>query len=71
MKRNTKAKKNAYPSSGVLSCAAIWEFLNANVIPGLGLSLAEAVVEAEQSTVAHYHEGFGEIYYCLEGEGAL
>ena len=49
----------------------IRELLNADVIPGLGLSLAEAVVEAGQSTVAHYHQGFDEIYYCLEGEGTL
>jgi len=39
--------------------------------PGLGMSLAEAVVEAGGRTEAHFHTSFDEIYYCLEGAGVL
>lgn len=39
--------------------------------PGLGMSLAEAVVEAGGSTLRHVHTSFDEIYYCLEGTGVL
>ena len=37
----------------------------------LGMSLAEAVVEESQVTAEHRHDGFDEIYYCLEGAGLL
>ena len=37
----------------------------------LGMSLAEAVVEESALTASHRHEGFDEIYYCLEGAGVL
>ena len=40
-------------------------------VPNLGMSLAEAVVEAGSSTEAHFHTDFDEIYYCLEGTGIL
>lgn len=49
----------------------IRELLNGRVRPGLGLSLAEAVLEAGQSTAAHRHTAFDEIYYGLEGRGRL
>ncbi|MDR1709457.1 MAG: cupin domain-containing protein [Candidatus Accumulibacter sp.] len=49
----------------------IRELLHPNDIPGLGMSLAEAVVEAGARTAAHRHPGFDEIYYGLEGEGTL
>ena len=49
----------------------IRELLHPAFLPGLGMSLAEAVVEAGQSTERHYHTAFDEIYYCLEGEGVL
>lgn len=40
-------------------------------VPGLGMSLAEAVVEAGGKTETHFHTSFDEIYYCLEGAGVL
>ena len=40
-------------------------------VPGLGMSLAEAEVEAGGRTEAHFHTTFDEIYYCLEGAGVL
>jgi mannose-6-phosphate isomerase-like protein (cupin superfamily) len=49
----------------------IRELLNASVVPGLGMSLAEAIVEAGKSTHAHHHRDCDEIYYCLEGRGTL
>lgn len=39
--------------------------------PGLGMSLAEAEVEAGGRTVEHFHTSFDEVYYCLEGAGVL
>ena len=51
--------------------SVIRELLNQHCVPGLGLSLAEAVVEAGHATEKHYHTAFDEIYYCLEGEGTL
>ncbi|MDL2307242.1 cupin domain-containing protein [Desulfovibrio sp. OttesenSCG-928-C06] len=38
---------------------------------GLGMSLAEAVVEESCTTASHRHDEFDEIYYCLEGAGLL
>lgn len=51
--------------------SVIRELLNAATAPGLGMSLAEAVLEAGASTIAHHHDDCDEIYYCLEGEGTL
>ena len=49
----------------------IRELLHPARVPGLGMSLAEAVVEAGEKTADHRHHGFDEIYYGLEGEGVL
>ena len=49
----------------------IRELLHPSFIPSLGMSLAEAVVEASGKTREHYHADFDEIYYGLEGEGTL
>lgn len=49
----------------------IRELMNQSVHPGLGMSLAEAVVEAGGRTAEHRHADFDEIYYGLEGEGTL
>ena len=49
----------------------IRELFNASLVPGLGVSLAEAVVEAGAGTEAHYHENCDEFYYGLEGRGVL
>ncbi|MDR1853343.1 MAG: cupin domain-containing protein [Azoarcus sp.] len=49
----------------------IRELLHPQNIPGLGMSLAEAVVEPGASTEEHRHPAFDEIYYGLEGEGTL
>lgn len=51
--------------------SVIRELLHPSFLPGLGMSLAEAVVEAGQSTERHFHMTFDEIYYCLEGAGVL
>ncbi len=40
-------------------------------VPGLGVSLAEALVEAGTATAKHRHADFDEIYYCLGGNGSL
>ncbi len=47
------------------------ELLHPSFVPGLGMSLAEAVVEAGAVTAEHRHTAFDEIYYGLEGEGTL
>lgn len=47
------------------------ELVHPAVAPGLGMSLAEAVVEAGAGTEPHFHMTFDEIYYCLEGAGVL
>lgn len=63
---------NAPPKEYItLDQSAIRELLNDAAAPGLGLSLAEALVEAGCATAAHYHDNFDEIYYCLEGDGVL
>lgn len=49
----------------------IRELVHPLFAPGLGMSLAEAVVEAGAGTEAHFHTSFDEIYYCLEGAGVL
>lgn len=49
----------------------IKELIHPMLHPGLGMSLAEAVVEAGESTIPHCHTTFDEIYYCLEGAGVL
>ena len=49
----------------------IRELVHPMFSPGLGVSLAEAVVEAGGKTEAHFHTAFDEIYYCLEGAGIL
>lgn len=49
----------------------IRELVHPSMHPGLGVSLAEAVVEGGQSTEKHFHISFDEIYYCLEGAGVL
>lgn len=49
----------------------IRELFNASVTPGLGVSLAEAEVEAGAATAAHYHGVSDEFYYGLEGRGVL
>lgn len=49
----------------------IRELANPLLVPGLGMSLAEAVVEPGESTIPHFHTDFDEIYYCLEGAGVL
>ncbi|GHU06267.1 hypothetical protein FACS1894158_12170 [Betaproteobacteria bacterium] len=49
----------------------IRELLHPKDIPGLGMSLAEATVEAGGITARHRHPEFDEIYYGLEGEGIL
>ena len=49
----------------------IRELLHPDDIPGLKVSLAEAVVDAFQVTEKHYHTDSDEIYYCLEGSGIL
>ncbi|SBW01365.1 conserved hypothetical protein [uncultured delta proteobacterium] len=49
----------------------IRELVHPLLSPGLGMSLAEAVVEAGGRTEAHFHTTFDEIYYCLEGAGVL
>lgn len=51
--------------------SAIRELVHPAFTPGLGVSLAEAVVEAGGRTIPHFHTVFDEIYYCLEGEGVL
>ena len=51
--------------------SSIRELLHPAFTPELGVSLAEAVVEASCETTGHRHSGFDEIYYCLEGEGTL
>lgn len=51
--------------------STIRELLHPSRIPGLGMSLAEAVVEESASTARHLHKDFDEIYYCLEGAGTL
>ena len=51
--------------------SVIRELLHPAFVRGLGVSLAEAVVGAGESTAPHQHDGFDEIYYCLEGEGTL
>lgn len=63
---------NDIPSEYVTKdLSAIRELLHPDRIPGLGVSLAEAVVEESCSTIRHYHIESDEIYYCLEGEGTL
>ncbi len=49
----------------------IRELLHPDFVPGLGMSLAEAVVEQGRETAEHGHPHFDEIYYGLEGEGIL
>ncbi len=49
----------------------IRELLHPSRISGLGLSLAEAIVNPGESTEEHYHSNFDEVYYCLEGAGSL
>ena len=49
----------------------IRELFHPAFMPGLGVSLAEAVVESGTSTERHFHTSFDEIYYCLEGAGVL
>lgn len=49
----------------------IRELLNSEVVPGLGLSLAEASLAAGEKSAEHLHIDFDEIYYCLEGKGTL
>lgn len=49
----------------------IKELLNAEVFPGLGLSLAEAALAAGGRSAEHRHPEFDEIYYCLQGRGVL
>ena len=49
----------------------IRELLHPAFVQGLGISLAEAVVNAGEGTAPHRHDGFDEVYYCLEGEGML
>lgn len=67
-----KSFTNLSPKTYVTKDASlIRELMNGEVSPGLGVSLAEAVVEAGASTAPHRHMTFDEIYYCLEGEGAL
>ena len=51
--------------------STVRELLHPSRLPGLGMSLAEAVVEAGAATAEHLHEDFDEIYYCLEGRGTL
>lgn len=51
--------------------SAIRELLNPQFMAGLNVSLAEAVLEPQASTLKHQHTDFDEIYYCLEGEGKL
>ena len=51
--------------------STIRELLHPSRVPGLGVSLAEAVVEAGGQTAEHYHGSFDEIYYGLEGHGTL
>lgn len=51
--------------------SVIRELLHPSFVPGLGMSLAEAVVEAGGATLCHTHTDFDEIYYCLEGSGIL
>ena len=51
--------------------STIRELLNPQVLPGIPISLAEAMVEAQASTLKHQHENFDEIYYCLQGTGTL
>jgi mannose-6-phosphate isomerase-like protein (cupin superfamily) len=56
---------------GTKDKSLIRELLHPKDIPGLGMSLAEAVVEAGGITARHCHPEFDEIYYGLEGEGIL
>lgn len=49
----------------------IRELMNADVVDGLGVSLAEAVVEPGGKTIPHSHTNCDEIYYCLAGDGTL
>lgn len=51
--------------------SSIRELAHPQNLPGLGMSLAEAVVEAGEETIPHLHTAFDELYYCLEGEGVL
>lgn len=51
--------------------STIRELLHPQCIPNLGMSLAEAIVEARHTTAEHRHSGFDEIYYGLEGMGTL
>ena len=63
---------NDHPKEYITKDASfIRELLNAEVFSGLGMSLAEAVVEPSGKTIPHSHANCDEIYYCLEGEGAL
>ncbi len=63
---------NVSPKEYVTKDASrIRELLNPEVAPGLNLSLAEAVVEAGQCTLKHWHGVSNEVYYCLEGTGIL
>lgn len=66
--------------SGTLSAPAAYitkdgslirELIHPHSAPGLGMSLAEAEVEAGGRTGEHFHTSFDEIYYCLEGAGVL
>ena len=47
----------------------IRELLNPQIIPGLGMSVAEAVVEAHAMTIEHAHQDFDEIYWNITGNG--
>lgn len=49
----------------------ILELVHPRFAPGIGVSLAEAVVEAGSDTERHLHADFDEIYYCLEGSGIV
>ncbi len=51
--------------------SVVRELVHPRSFPGLGMSLAEAVVLAGGKTEAHFHTDFDEIYYCLEGAGVL
>lgn len=51
--------------------STVRELVHPASVPGLGMSLAEAVVAAGEKTERHIHVSFDEIYYCLEGEGVL
>ncbi len=59
------------PSYVTKDGSRVWELFHPDGSPAGGFSVAEALVEPGQGTEAHVHHKSQEIYYILEGRGAM